>query len=66
MKQSPKKLKVVPEKKAALPAQPTSTLGQTSSGLLELFTDGIKDMYWAENHLVKSLPKMLSAAGSKK
>lgn len=31
-------------------------------GLLKLFTDGIKDLYWAENHLVKSLPKMAKAA----
>ena len=64
MKQSPKKQKGVFNSKAALPAQPTSTPLQTSSGLNELFTDGIKNMYWAENHLVKSLPKMVDAAGS--
>ena len=33
-------------------------------GLHKLFTDSIKDLYWAENHLVKSLPKMISAASS--
>lgn len=33
-------------------------------GLLKLFTDSIKDLYWAENHLVKSLPKMINAAST--
>lgn len=32
--------------------------------LLELFTDCIKDIYWAEKHLVKALPKMEKAATS--
>ncbi|HTE24642.1 YciE/YciF ferroxidase family protein [Flavitalea sp.] len=35
-----------------------------SSALMELFVDGLKDIYWAENHLVKNLPKMLKAAGA--
>lgn len=34
--------------------------------LLELFTDGIKDIFWAEKHLVKTLPKMKKAATSEK
>jgi ferritin-like metal-binding protein YciE len=34
-------------------------------GVLKLFTDSIKDIYWAENHLVKALPKMAKAASSK-
>ncbi len=33
-------------------------------GLLKLFTDSVKDIYWAENHLVKALPKMAKAASS--
>ena len=33
---------------------------------MELFLDGIKDIYWAENHLVKTLPKMEKAASSAK
>jgi ferritin-like metal-binding protein YciE len=37
-----------------------------SDGLIKLFTDGIKDMYWAENHLVKALPKMAKATSLKK
>ncbi|MDH5826844.1 ferritin-like domain-containing protein [Sphingobacterium faecium] len=32
--------------------------------LNELFLDGIMDLYWAENHLVKTLPKMIKAATS--
>lgn len=35
-----------------------------SSPLKELFKDAISDLYWAENHLVKALPKMISAASS--
>src|SRR6478609_6344874 len=33
-------------------------------GLLKLFEDSIKDLYWAEKHLVKALPKMIKAASS--
>jgi ferritin-like metal-binding protein YciE len=34
------------------------------SRLEEFFTDEIKDIYWAEKHLVKTLPKMQKAASS--
>ncbi len=34
-------------------------------GLMKLFTDSVKDLYWAENHLVKALPKMSKSASSK-
>ena len=37
-----------------------------SDGLIKLFADGIKDIYWAENHLIKALPKMAKAASLKK
>lgn len=48
-------------------AQMVSTSAEEeSSGLEELFLDGIKDIYWAENHLVKNLPKMAKAASSEK
>ncbi len=33
-----------------------------SDGLRKLFLDGVRDIYWAENHLVMSLPKMAKAA----
>jgi len=32
--------------------------------LLEFFTECIKDIYWAEKHLTKALPKMVKAATS--
>lgn len=31
---------------------------------MELFTDELKDIYWAEKHLVKALPKMQKAASA--
>ena len=34
------------------------------SALNELFIDELKDIYWAEKHLVKALPKMAKAATS--
>lgn len=38
---------------------------KTEPALMELFVDTIRDIYWAENHLVKILPKMQKAATSK-
>ncbi len=35
-----------------------------ADGLFKLFTDAVKDIYWAEKQLVKSLPKMAKAAAS--
>ena len=35
-----------------------------SEKLKELFIDGLKDIYWAEKHLAKALPKMSKAATS--
>lgn len=42
----------------------TKTSPKAEPALMELFVDCIKDIYWAENHLVKSLPKMQKAATS--
>lgn len=42
----------------------TKTSAKAEPALMELFLDGIKDIYWAENHLVKNLPKMQRAATS--
>jgi len=36
-----------------------------ADGLRKLFTDCIRDIYWAENHLVKALPKMAKASSLK-
>lgn len=41
-----------------------STQGIKEPALLKLFIDEIKDIYWAEKHLVKTLPKMKKAATS--
>ena len=40
------------------------TSPEKETGLQKLFADGIMDIYWAENHLVKALPKMINAAAS--
>jgi len=37
---------------------------EADPALKELLTDGIKDIFWAENHLIKTLPKMIEAASS--
>jgi ferritin-like metal-binding protein YciE len=42
----------------------TKTSPKAEPALMELFVDCIKDIYWAENHLVKSLPKMQQSANS--
>ena len=39
-----------------------SSNGNGSSQLEKLFTDSLKDLYWAEKHLTKALPKMQKAA----
>jgi len=46
------------------PKLATKDTPSKSPALNELFKDGIADLYWAENHLVKSLPKMITAATS--
>jgi ferritin-like metal-binding protein YciE len=48
-------------KKAATPATSGS---QDSSMLQEFILDSLKDIYWAEKHLTKALPKLLKAATS--
>jgi len=39
-----------------------SSAAQPNSQLEKLFTDSLKDIYWAEKHLTKELPKMQKAA----
>ncbi|QEC76481.1 YciE/YciF ferroxidase family protein [Mucilaginibacter ginsenosidivorax] len=43
---------------------PEQTLDVQDSALNELFIDELKDIYWAEKHLAKALPKMAKAATS--
>lgn len=40
------------------------TQEENNSMLQELFIEQLRDMYWAEKHLVKALPKMQKAASS--
>lgn len=54
-------------KKSATTARSTGnkTVAYDEQSLLrELFLDELKDMYWAEKHLTKALPKMRKAATS--
>ncbi|HLO82486.1 MAG TPA: ferritin-like domain-containing protein [Chitinophagaceae bacterium] len=37
---------------------------EVQTALSELFTEQVKDIYWAEKHLTKALPKMMKAASS--
>jgi ferritin-like metal-binding protein YciE len=48
--------------KTAKKAEQTTDVQE--SALNELFIDELKDIYWAEKHLVKALPKMAKAATS--
>ncbi|PWK75869.1 ferritin-like metal-binding protein YciE [Mucilaginibacter oryzae] len=49
--------------KVKTPEQEQTTPVQESA-LNELFIDELKDIYWAEKHLAKALPKMAKAATS--
>src|ERR1700744_4448018 len=51
-------------KKAASPKAAHKAPTNTEPALMELFVDEIKDIYWAEKHLVKTLPKLQKAASS--
>lgn len=53
------------EKKATQPKKEAHSRKQpaTDSLLLDFFHDELKDIYWAEKHLLKTLPKMKKAAG---
>jgi len=44
--------------------QKESSAGVSSSQLDKFFLDAVKDIYWAEKHLTKALPKMQKAATS--
>ena len=53
--------KILPSK-TMIPSQQGSK--KNDSRLEEFFHDEVKDIYWAEKHLVKTLPKMQKAANS--
>ena len=48
------------------PSKSKSQESEKDGMLEEFFKDEIKDIYWAEKHLVKTLPKMAKAATSPK
>lgn len=52
------------EGKAGASKKTAGAQDQNNSRLLELFMEELKDIYWAEKHLVKALPKMQKAATS--
>jgi ferritin-like metal-binding protein YciE len=63
------KLKTLPTMATTKTATRTKKAPETTdvvedSALYELFLDELKDIYWAEKHLVKALPKMVKAATS--
>ncbi|MBL7720155.1 MAG: ferritin-like domain-containing protein [Flavipsychrobacter sp.] len=51
-------------KKSAPKKAPARSANEDTSKLEELFVDSLKDIYWAEKHLLKALPKMQKAATS--
>lgn len=42
----------------------TKTSLKVEPALYELFMDGIRDIYWAEQHLLQALPRMIRAAST--
>lgn len=51
-------------KKAGSNSNGSAGKAQGDSMLLDFFKDELKDIYWAEKHLVKTLPKMAKATTS--
>ncbi|MET0635478.1 MAG: ferritin-like domain-containing protein [Chitinophagaceae bacterium] len=49
-------------KSAKKKAAPSGGTGQGNTQLEKFFHDSLKDIYWAEKHLTKALPKMMKAA----
>jgi ferritin-like metal-binding protein YciE len=50
--------------KVAAPKKSVTGTGQDNSMLQTFILDSLKDIYWAEKHLTKALPKMQKAATS--
>ncbi len=57
-------VKKAPAKKSAMPKKAVQKTEHYESALKDFFIDELKDIYWAEKHLVKVLPKMQKAATS--
>lgn len=56
-------VKKAASKKSAV--RKATSIPSEDSMLLSFFKDELKDIYWAENHLLKEIPKMAAAATSK-
>ncbi|WP_295125346.1 ferritin-like domain-containing protein [uncultured Chitinophaga sp.] len=57
--------KTTPSKSKSSASKPAGKTGKMeNSEFHEFFVDELKDIYWAEKHLVKALPKMQKAATS--
>lgn len=54
-----------PSKNGKKSNEKSTNVPMKSSQLMELFEDGLKDIYWAEKALTKALPKMIKKATSK-
>lgn len=54
------------QSKRRTPAKQGPSAKTSDSLLEELFIDSLKDIYWAEKHLTKALPKMQKAVSSEK
>ncbi|KAA5536159.1 ferritin-like domain-containing protein [Taibaiella lutea] len=52
------------QESGSTPKFKTKTSLKVEPALYELFLDGIRDIYWAENHLLKALPKMIKSTTS--
>ncbi|MFT3705331.1 MAG: ferritin-like domain-containing protein [Agriterribacter sp.] len=52
------------KKAASKSAGKNASAGKANGGLEKYFIDSLKDIYWAEKHLTKTLPKMKKAATS--
>jgi hypothetical protein len=49
-------------KSSASPAKQQQSSGGGGGELEKFFYDSLKDIYWAEKHLTKAIPKMMKAA----
>jgi len=57
--------KAAAKKAASAPKKAAASSPEEQESLLKkLFVDGLKDIYWAEKHLSKALPKLMKAATS--
>jgi ferritin-like metal-binding protein YciE len=64
MPKTPVKTKTAPANQSRKQPAPASAAAPPKDDLAELLVAGIRELYWAENHLVQNLPKVAEAAGN--